>query len=352
MNDRCDISVVISTYNRCDLLPRALESVLAQEAGDVRYEVIVVDNNSTDRTRAVVESMIPRAGGRLRYVFEGRQGLSHARNAGIAESRGPLVVFTDDDVRAAPDWIAQIKRAFDAHPEVDFIGGKVLPNWLAAPPAWVARDIWAGPLALLDEGAQSFYSNPQHPFFFPGANFAFRREVFARVGLFSPDFQRVKDNIGSVEDSEFMVRVWRGGCQGMYVPDVVVTADVQVERLTKAYFRRWHKGNGRYCALLRLNEIMDEAGRLRDTPDESLALFGTPAYLYRELLATAGKYLAHTLTGRTRAALRHELRARYLVSYIRQRYETSRAERRGSNLTEVLGFVGAAVGKKAGRRGT
>src|ERR1043165_5266525 len=101
MSEPLDISVIISTYNRSDMLPGALESVLAQEAGDVRYELIVVDNNSTDKTREVVESFIARGHENVRYIFEGKQGLSHARNAGIAAARSPLIVFTDDDVRAA-----------------------------------------------------------------------------------------------------------------------------------------------------------------------------------------------------------------------------------------------------------
>ena len=130
MNERFDVSVVICTYNRCDLLPPALESVVEQSAAGVGYEVIVVDNNSTDGTRRVVEAMIARRGhANLRYVFEGEQGLSHARNAGVRAARARVVAFTDDDVRAAPDWVASIKRAFDEHPEAAYVGGKVLPLW-------------------------------------------------------------------------------------------------------------------------------------------------------------------------------------------------------------------------------
>lgn len=348
MGELIDITVVVCTYNRCDLLPEALESVLAQEAGGVRYEVVVVDNNSTDRTREVVESLAARHP-RLRYVFEQRQGLSHARNAGIARAGGELIAFTDDDVRAAPDWVANIRRAFDSHPEVDFVGGKVLPRWEREPPAWLSSDIWSAPLALVDAGDEPFYSNAGRAFFFPGANFAFRREVFERVGLFAPDFQRVKNNIGSVEDSEFLLRVWRAGMQGLYAPDVVVAADVQAERLTKAYFRRWHAGNGRYCALLRLREIIDADGRLRERPDSSPALFGTPAYLYRELLGAALGCLSAAALRREARSLREEVRARNLLSYVRQRYEMSRGGRRGGAAAEVLGFLRALARRKAGR---
>src|SRR6202022_2891195 len=111
-----DISVVIPTYNRCDMLPGALEGVLGQDAGSLRYEVIVVDNNSTDRTREVVATLIEGGETRLRYMFEGKQGPAHARNAGIAVAVAPIIAFTDTDGRVAPSGLAEIKRALDEHP--------------------------------------------------------------------------------------------------------------------------------------------------------------------------------------------------------------------------------------------
>jgi len=96
--DRPDVSVVLSTYNRAHVLPRALDSLLDQDHDHARYEVIAVDNNSTDGTREHIESFSTRASN-LRYVFEAKQGLSHARNAGILAARAPLIAFTDDDVR-------------------------------------------------------------------------------------------------------------------------------------------------------------------------------------------------------------------------------------------------------------
>src|SRR5690348_3828740 len=96
-----DVSIVITTYNRCGMLEAALDSALAQESGGVRYEVIVVDNNSTDQTREVVERRINEGHANLRYVFEPKQGVSHARNTGVANAAAPVVAFADDDVRVA-----------------------------------------------------------------------------------------------------------------------------------------------------------------------------------------------------------------------------------------------------------
>src|SRR4051794_32553856 len=148
---RLEVSVVLSTYNRGPLLEPALRSVLAQQqALTPPFELIVVDNNSTDGTRDIIQR-IAAGDPRVRYVFEAPQGLSHARNAGIREARAPFIAFTDDDVRAEPDWIAALLRAFRESPEVDFVGGRVLPIWPSPPPAWLTCDHWA-PLALVDHG--------------------------------------------------------------------------------------------------------------------------------------------------------------------------------------------------------
>src|SRR5688500_17877928 len=123
----CDLTVVVSTYNRADRLPLALKA-LVEQTGDVQYEVLVVDNNSTDSTRDVVNALAASSGGKIRYAFEPRQGLSYGRNTGIELSAAPLLAFTDDDVQVAPDWVRQLKRTFDEHPEVNYVGGPVLPN--------------------------------------------------------------------------------------------------------------------------------------------------------------------------------------------------------------------------------
>ena len=340
------ISVVISTYNRCDMLPRALESVLAQEDGGLCYEVIVVDNNSTDRTRDVAESFIKGGYANLRYVFETKQGLSYARNAGIRAAQAPIIAFTDDDVRATPRWIAEIKRTFDEHPEIVYIGGKVLPLWRDEPPAWLTRDHWS-PLALMDDGDEPFYMSAKKPRCMVGANLSVRREVFDRVGLFTPDLQRVKDGIGSTEDHEFQLRIWRAGEKGMYIPSAVVSADVQPERLTKAYHRRWHSGHGKYCALMQLDEQLTQDNQIPEHPLVYITLFGTPASLYRDLLAQSGHWVTAVLRGRKSAAFANENALRRRINYIRKRYQMNRQESPRRPLSEIVFFLGNLGRKKA-----
>jgi glycosyltransferase involved in cell wall biosynthesis len=342
-----DVSVVISTYNRCDLLPDALEAVLSQKTDGVRYEIIIVDNNSTDRTRNVVEPFAARSDGKLRYIFEGRQGLSYGRNAGINNARAPIIAFTDDDVRVAPDWVKQIKLAFDAHPDADFVSGKILPRWEREPPRWLTREHWT-PLAITDHGDKPFYVDAKNPLCLIGASLAFRRAVFDRIGLFAPDLQRVKDGIGSTEDHELQLRLWYAGGRGMYVPEIVVYTDVQAERLEKSYHRRWYTGYGRYCAMMHLIEITGPDGELIHEPPNPTKLFGTPAYIYRMLIPLCGQWLKATARRRESVAFHKELELRRLLSYIRKRYEENAAARQRSPIAELGSFAITMLRRKVG----
>ena len=250
-----DVSVNICTYNRCGMLSEALESVLAQQIHDGgRYEVIVVDNNSTDETRQVVESFVARGHENLRYLFEGRQGLSHARNAAVSAARSPILAFTDDDVRVKPNWVATIKRMLDDHPEVDCVGGKVLPHWTFAPPSWLTREHWA-PLAIVDYGDQPFHVNAGNQLCLITANMAIRKDALERIGGFQPALQRIQNRVGSMEDHELLVRLWKADRQGLYTPELVVTAGVASDRLSKKYHRRWRRGHGYFYAMARLEEM-------------------------------------------------------------------------------------------------
>ena len=220
-----DVSVVVPTYNRELLLSRTLESLLHQRADSVRYEILVVDNNSSDDTRQVVERFA-NCHPPVRYFYEPRRGVSHARNTGIAAARAPLVAFIDDDVEADPAWVATVKRAFDNHPEIDCIGGKIEPRWATPPPTWLTPMHW-GAVALQADKGDTPYVDAEHasPCLLT-ANFASRRVALEEVGGFSPDFPRSQDR-------ELQLRLWDAGKRGLYVGSLLVTTEVPRERMTK-----------------------------------------------------------------------------------------------------------------------
>jgi len=303
-----DISVVIPTFNRSALLRHALKNLLEQDASGCSVEIIVVDNNSTDDTRDVVEWLARSSGARVVYLKEERQGNSYAKNTGIQRASGPIIAFTDDDVRVANDWIRAIMETFAAYPGISFIGGKVLPAWDSDEPTWLTREGWA-PLGAVDYGPEPFEISGPDPRSLLAGNLAVRRAAFDRAGLFAPNLQRVKGGIGSLEDHELVTRFCRAGERGMYVPTLTAMTSVETERLTKSYHRRWHHGHGRFYALLRDPE-WERTNR---------SVLGAPAHVYRQVASSAVGWLGETLRRRPERAFEHESQFRFLLGFLRQR---------------------------------
>lgn len=310
--DSPDLSVVICTYNRPELLRLALNTLLEQSPPDVAFEVIVVDNNSEPETRVLVNELAS-SDSRIRYVREMRQGNSYARNTGVVQSRAPIVAFLDDDVTVRDKWVEIIPRTFK-ETNADFIGGKVLPRWEAPPPSWLDVAHWA-PIAALDYGDSAFSITSHNELCLLTANIAFKKEVFARHGDFSAAVQRTGDSIGSLEDHEFLTRLLRAGMTGSYVPEMIVDAHVGSERMTKEYHRRWHTGHGHFYAVM--NDPEWERSRYR--------LLGVPSHLYRETARNALLWFAQVITGRIDAAFVNECRLRFFKGFFRQRTKKTEA---------------------------
>jgi glycosyltransferase involved in cell wall biosynthesis len=296
------VSVVIPTYNRAELLGEAIQSVLAQQDAPP-FELLVIDNNSKDGTRAVVESIVAQSGGRLRYVFEGRQGVSHARNTGAEQARGDVVAFTDDDVRADPQWLAAIHNAFGRRPDVAFVAGRVLPRWPAEPPSWLTERNW-GPLALQDLGTARRELTAERPLYPVSANLACRRVSYVEAGGFDPRFQHRSGSVAACEDHEMVRRFYAAGLRGLYEPGSVVHADVQPNRLTRAYHRRWHRDHGRaVIAMLPPGHIFDEDWVPRPAPPGARRLLGVPLFQFRWAAVAARAWLGASLRGQRDAAV-------------------------------------------------
>src|ERR1039458_7067822 len=187
------IAVILCTYNRCQLLVGALDSIAASVLPEsLEWEVLVVDNNSSDQTREVVEGFSRRYPGRFRYVFECQQGLSCARNAGIRESQSEILAFTDDDVIVEPDWLWTLTSVLQAG-EWTGAGGRIVAVWPGPLPSWLstADPDTLGPYGEFNLGTESGpLRRPPY-----GANMAFRREVFEKYGDFRTDLGRSGSNL-------------------------------------------------------------------------------------------------------------------------------------------------------------
>jgi glycosyltransferase involved in cell wall biosynthesis len=307
-----DVSVIVPTYNRAQLLSRALASLIDQRADDIRYEVLVVDNGSRDTTPDVVAHFYG-SEPPIRYILEPRRGVSHARNTGAAAARAPILAFVDDDVEADPHWIAEIRRAFNRHPEIDCVGGRIQGRWPEGCPSWLTPLHW-GAVALQAEKGISRCVDAEHASAcLLTANFACRREALEAVAGFSPEFLRD-------EDREFQLRLWTAGKRGLYVPEIIVTTVVTSERTTKAYHRRFHVRVGGSHARMRYRDRIDRHGRLVPEPECRVTIFGTPGYIYRELLGHLFQWVWLAATCHWNRAFYHETRVLYFSNYVWTRY--------------------------------
>lgn len=267
-------SVIVCTYNRADSLAHTLDCLAKQRhMENVQWEVILVDNNSKDHTRDVVEEKA-RNFSQLRYEFEGQQGLSHARNHAISSAKGQILLFTDDDVCPEPDWVHTILSLMDRQ-AADACGGYIAPVWEAPPPAWLTERFY-GFLAIKIDTEQKVImpsaTSGETPF---GANMAFRREMFERFGIFDTQLGRVGNVLASGEDSELFDRILSGGCKVMYFPEARVHHRVEAFRVRKDYFRRWRF------------QTSKNAAQSHNIPG-ARRIFGIPFYLFRQTLRAYG----------------------------------------------------------------
>jgi glycosyltransferase involved in cell wall biosynthesis len=236
------ITVILCTYNRCRSLAKALDSLARQVVPELmEWEVIVVDNNSSDQTREVVADFVRQYPGRFRYLFESQQGHSHARNAGVQAAMGDVLAFMDDDTTVAPNWLQSLTASLH-NGKWAGAGGRILPEWICSCPRWLRLDSRHGsaPLALFDLGPKE--GELKEPPF--GANMAFRKAMFARYGGFRTDLGRQPDSLMSSEESEFGARLLAGGERFRYEPSAIVYHPVSQTRVQKEYFLKWwfHKG--------------------------------------------------------------------------------------------------------------
>ncbi len=209
----------------------------------VKWELLVVDNNSTDATRGIVEDYCRRFPGLVRYLFEARQGKSNALNRGIQEARGDALAFIDDDVTAESDWLQNLTAPLQNSIWAG-VGGRIVSPSDFSPPPWLALEgpySLGGVLALYDKGMEGVELK-EPPF---GTNMAFRRHVFDKYGLFHPDIGPRPGSEIRGEDTEFGRRVLAGGERLWYAPSAIIHHPVPEPRLRKEYFLRFLYDQGR-----------------------------------------------------------------------------------------------------------
>ncbi len=229
------VSVVVCTYNREKYIGTCLTLLAEQTENSAAYEVLVVDNMSTDNSREIIERVIAQYPNRpLRYFIEKNQGHTYARNRGVREAKGEYISFLDDDAFVKPDYIKQLAEHFTSNSSVMAIGGKIIPQYEGEEPEWMSKYLLTL-VSALDMGNETkeFPKNK-----FPiGANMAFRKQVFDQYGLFNTDLGRRADGLEGGDEKELFMRLRKGNALIHYVPAVAVSHIIPEKRIQIAYIK-------------------------------------------------------------------------------------------------------------------
>ncbi|MGF1520707.1 MAG: glycosyltransferase family 2 protein [Leptolyngbyaceae cyanobacterium] len=301
------ISAIICTHNRDDYLGAAIDSLLGQAYTD--YEVIVVDNASTDTTRAVVEARLPHP--RLHYVYEATLGLSVARNAGAKAAQGQILAYLDDDAEASNGWLAALWHIYETDQQVAIAGGKVTLIWPPdrTAPNWLSNSM-SGSLGAYDLGNEVVYIT--QPGLTPrGLNYSIRADFLESIGGFDPNLGRVGKNLLSNEELYMTEKALEMGFKVAYLPDALVAHNVAPGRLDPKWFmsRSWWQGISECYR----EEIAGKAGwqqlrwggeRLLRGAYKSIKYLPDPAQRFENFLYAYGQvgYLISVIRGLLRPA--------------------------------------------------
>ena len=237
------LSLVIATYNRAEQLMVTLGSVAMQSAEPATWECIVVDNNSTDDTQQRVEAFaLEHKKVNIRYVFEQKQGLSHARNAGIAASQGDIIAFIDDDERIVEEFITAYIELFDRHPDAMAAGGKIIAEYPTGRPRWMSRYTEQPIANPMDFGNEiKLFPSGRIP---GGGNMAMRSRLFINVGVFNTALGRTGKRLLGGEESDLFERTAKQEYKVYYAPRAVMYHIIPAEKLTRDYFTRLATNTG------------------------------------------------------------------------------------------------------------
>jgi glycosyltransferase involved in cell wall biosynthesis len=291
------LNVIVPTFNRDKSLRKTLSSLATARLPE-NFEVVVtvVDNNSTDDTAQVVEEMKPQFSKiKLEYLFEKKQGRSFALNSGINLADGDILSGIDDDEEIDANWFVEVEKIFrERWDEIDFVGGKLLPNWETAPPSWI-EPLKDGVICWRDYGDEEWVYDRNTPII-TGGHGIFRTDVFKEIGLYSEAVGAQGKGFISGEDEVLYDRLLDTGKRGVYNPKLIIYHYVPAYRLDKNYYRRWLFGVGM-------------SRHLADTyykPFDGANLFGVPRWMYRTALSGVFNKIKNIVEGNETESLAAE----------------------------------------------
>ena len=231
------ITIIICTYNREKYIGPLLESIAKNDYPKGDYEILLVDNNCTDNTRAVCQSFAEtHKDVNFRYVVETEQGLSAARNKGIKEAKGDIIIYVDDDALVDTNYISSFAEHFANNPTTMAAGGPIEPLYETEEPKWMSPYTKALLTAWMNYGnAVRNYPKGKYP---GGGNAAYRKVVFDKVGLFNTELGRKGTALLASEEKDIFDKMHALGMQVKYLPTPVLHHIIPQAKLEKPYFDR------------------------------------------------------------------------------------------------------------------
>jgi glycosyltransferase involved in cell wall biosynthesis len=269
------VSTVVCTHNRAAHLALAIQSLVDQHTPKEQYEIIVVNNCSTDDTPQVVEQFLGKAN--INYVYESTIGLSHARNRGWQSAKGKYIAYLDDDAIASPDWISTITETFESNtPRPGCVGGKVVPMWEAPRPHWLSNELVTC-LTAIDWSDTPLVISDLNKNWLVGANIAFPIEILRQLGGFVLGLDRAGKNLLSGGDVYLQKQIAKAGYTCYYQPKMLIRHFTAKSRLNQQWFMRRYYWQGLSDAAMQIIEEQPSiVGRLRLASPKILSLFFPP----------------------------------------------------------------------------
>lgn len=300
------LSVLIATYNGALTIGRLLEHLSQANAPASAWEMIVVDNGSTDNTVAVLrsfESKLP-----LRVLGHADRGKNRALNHALEHVRGDVVALTDDDILPDLDWLVGIQDRTARHPGVDLFGGPILPHWEQAPPPWLGEAVPFG--VVFGVTPPNIPDGPVDPGRIWGGNMFLRRKVFDAGLRFDEGRGPSSGHYVMGGDTSFTVRAAAAGHSSWWCPEVRVRHIVRAGQLGRRWLlkRAYRHGKSVYASGVQGGPLAAAKG----------SWLGFPRFLVRQAAETLARAVASDLFRDEAAALRHWWRFCHLCGYMAQ----------------------------------
>ena len=299
-----DISVIVCTYNRSQQLKQCLGSLEKQIVPEgLSWEVLVVDNNSTDDIKKFIEEFKKSTILNIRYEFEEKLGVSFARNTGCREANGNIILFIDSDAVADSNWLKNIIKPINEY-DADCVGGKILPQvWPTKKPKWLTKELYSY-IGIYNKGEEAveldFYIDV--PF---SGNMAFKKTTFNEIGQFNVSLGRVgtKSTFGG-EEQDWERKLLDKGRKIFYQPDAIVYHPLRPEMLTKKYLRTMDFHTGEKNALLFFGEY------------NKRNIFGIPLFIFNQFFRSVIRYIVYIIKHGYNNSFRQELYCWYFLGFM------------------------------------